>query len=241
MLEGEEEVVRAGSDGVRKVTYLLRFVNGKMVARKVVDAAVRVKAVPTIVAVGTKEVAHLQLRRRQHRLGLPGAVRVRRQLGHQHRQRLLRRPPVQRRHLARLRRHRLPAPGLPRDPDRRRDAAPRRHRRLRLVARLRGQARPAPLTPAGRTPGRVRTRSAIAGTALPGVAATHARMTPPGRPEAPRAGRGACAGGRARPPADQAARARTSSSTPTPCAASCASPASPTTTSSSRSARASAR
>ena len=56
MLEGEEEVVRAGSDGVRNVTYLLRFVNGEMVARKVVDAKVRVKAVPTIVAVGTKEV-----------------------------------------------------------------------------------------------------------------------------------------------------------------------------------------
>ena len=154
MYEGEEEVVRAGSDGVRNVTYRLRFVNGELVARKVVDADVRVKAVPTIVAVGTKEQPHQQLRRRQHRLGLPGAVRVRRQLGHQHRQRLLRRPPVQPRHLACLRRHRLPAPGLPRDPDRRRHPAPRRHRRLRLVARLRGQARPAPLTsPPAVTPG----------------------------------------------------------------------------------------
>ena len=57
MPEGEEQVVRAGSDGVRSVTYRLRFVNGEMVARKVVDAAVRVKAVPTIVAVGTQEVA----------------------------------------------------------------------------------------------------------------------------------------------------------------------------------------
>jgi len=57
MLEGEEEVVQAGSDGVRNVTYRLRFVNGEMVARKVVDAKVRVKAVPTIVRVGTKEVA----------------------------------------------------------------------------------------------------------------------------------------------------------------------------------------
>jgi uncharacterized protein YabE (DUF348 family) len=55
MYEGDEEVVRAGSDGVRKVTYRLRFVNGELVARKVVDADVRVKAVPTIVAVGTKE------------------------------------------------------------------------------------------------------------------------------------------------------------------------------------------
>ncbi|WP_277985656.1 resuscitation-promoting factor [Nocardioides glacieisoli] len=56
LFEGEEEVVRAGSDGVRNVTYRLRFVNGEMVARKVVDAKVRVKAVPTIVRVGTKEV-----------------------------------------------------------------------------------------------------------------------------------------------------------------------------------------
>jgi uncharacterized protein YabE (DUF348 family) len=55
MYEGDEEVVREGSDGVRKVTYRLRFVNGELVARKVVDADVSVKAVPTIVAVGTKE------------------------------------------------------------------------------------------------------------------------------------------------------------------------------------------
>ena len=55
MYEGEEEVVRAGSDGVRNVTYRLRFVNGELVARKVLKASVSVKAVPTIVKVGTKE------------------------------------------------------------------------------------------------------------------------------------------------------------------------------------------
>lgn len=55
MYEGEEEVVRPGKDGVRAVTYRLRFVNGKLVARKVVTADVRLKAVPTIVKVGTKE------------------------------------------------------------------------------------------------------------------------------------------------------------------------------------------
>ena len=55
MLQGEEEVVQAGRDGVRDVTYRLRFVNGELVARKVVDASVRVKAVPEIVKVGTKE------------------------------------------------------------------------------------------------------------------------------------------------------------------------------------------
>lgn len=55
MFEGEEEVVQSGKDGVRNVTYRLRFVNGELVARKVVEADVRVKAVPTIVKVGTKE------------------------------------------------------------------------------------------------------------------------------------------------------------------------------------------
>ena len=55
MYEGDEEVVRAGRDGIRNVTYRLRFVNGKLVARKVVTASVRTKAVPTIVKVGTKE------------------------------------------------------------------------------------------------------------------------------------------------------------------------------------------
>ncbi|GAB3037714.1 resuscitation-promoting factor RpfB [Nocardioides flavus (ex Wang et al. 2016)] len=55
MYEGEEEVVQPGRDGVRAVTYRLRFVNGELAARKVVRADVRVKAVPTIVRVGTKE------------------------------------------------------------------------------------------------------------------------------------------------------------------------------------------
>jgi len=55
MFEGEEEVVQSGKDGVRNVTYRLRFVNGELVARTVVRADVRVKAVPTIVKVGTKE------------------------------------------------------------------------------------------------------------------------------------------------------------------------------------------
>ena len=55
MLEGEEAVVQKGRDGERRVTYRLRFVNGRLAARKVVDADVRVKAIPTIVKVGTKE------------------------------------------------------------------------------------------------------------------------------------------------------------------------------------------
>ncbi|WP_439937139.1 transglycosylase family protein [Nocardia sp. N13] len=55
MYEGEEEVVQSGKDGVRNVTYRLRFVNGELVARQVVKASVSRKAVPTIVRVGTKE------------------------------------------------------------------------------------------------------------------------------------------------------------------------------------------
>ena len=60
-------------------------------------------------------------------LGPARAVRVRRQLGHQHRQRLLRRPAVQPRHLAGLRRPGLPEPApaaRPRSPSRRRSATP---------------------------------------------------------------------------------------------------------------------
>ena len=55
MPEGEEEVVQAGRDGVRAVTYRLRYVDGKLVARKVVRASVRREPVPTIVKIGTKQ------------------------------------------------------------------------------------------------------------------------------------------------------------------------------------------
>ncbi len=55
LFEGEEEVVQAGRDGARKVTYRLRFVNGELVTRTVLTASMSVKAVATIVNVGTKE------------------------------------------------------------------------------------------------------------------------------------------------------------------------------------------
>ena len=55
MLEGRQAVVREGRDGFRTATYRLRFVNGALRARTVLDADVRVKAVPTIIAIGTKE------------------------------------------------------------------------------------------------------------------------------------------------------------------------------------------
>jgi resuscitation-promoting factor RpfB len=53
--KGEKEVVRPGRDGVRDVTYRLRWVNGKLVARKVIEAELARKPVPAIVKVGTKE------------------------------------------------------------------------------------------------------------------------------------------------------------------------------------------
>jgi len=59
---------------------------------------------------------------RRHGLGPARAVRVGWQLGHQHRQRLLRRPPVHARDLAGERRHRLAAERQPRRADPRRTA-----------------------------------------------------------------------------------------------------------------------
>jgi uncharacterized protein YabE (DUF348 family) len=55
MYEGKEQVVQTGRDGARDVTYRLRFVNGKLTARTVVDSTLKREAVPTIVKVGTKE------------------------------------------------------------------------------------------------------------------------------------------------------------------------------------------
>ncbi|QIK74387.1 resuscitation-promoting factor [Nocardioides piscis] len=55
MFEGEDEVVRAGRDGVRDVTYKLTVRNGKVVATRVVSADVQRKPIATIVKVGTKE------------------------------------------------------------------------------------------------------------------------------------------------------------------------------------------
>ena len=101
MFEGETEVVRSGAAGVRDVTYRLVFRNGELVDHKVLRQDVLARA-------GRRD------RPGRHQ-GAPAAanfaggstvwdplaaVRVRRQLGHQHRQRLLRRPAVQPGHLA---------------------------------------------------------------------------------------------------------------------------------------------
>jgi len=55
MYEGEERTVRPGRSGHRDVTYRMRFENGKLVGRKVLDVRGVVAPVDAIVHVGTKE------------------------------------------------------------------------------------------------------------------------------------------------------------------------------------------
>lgn len=55
MLKGEQETVRAGREGLRNVTYELRFRNDELVARKVLSSDVTRAPVDAIVKVGTKE------------------------------------------------------------------------------------------------------------------------------------------------------------------------------------------
>jgi uncharacterized protein YabE (DUF348 family) len=56
MMSGDTETVREGSDGVRDVTYQLRFRNGEVVKTKVVKQQVLRQPVSRIVKVGTKTV-----------------------------------------------------------------------------------------------------------------------------------------------------------------------------------------
>ena len=56
MMSGETKTVRQGSDGIRDVTYKVRFRNGEVVQRKVVKQQVLRQPVATIVKVGTKTV-----------------------------------------------------------------------------------------------------------------------------------------------------------------------------------------
>ena len=57
MASGREQVVRAGQDGKRDVTYRLVYRNGKLMVRKVVHQTVLSPAVDAIVRIGTKEAA----------------------------------------------------------------------------------------------------------------------------------------------------------------------------------------
>ena len=54
MMEGESETVREGSDGVRDVTYKVRFRNGEVVKRSIVKQRVISEPVAKIVKIGTK-------------------------------------------------------------------------------------------------------------------------------------------------------------------------------------------
>ncbi len=54
MMEGESETVREGSDGVRDVTYKVRFRNGEVVKRSIVKQKVLDEPVAEIVKIGTK-------------------------------------------------------------------------------------------------------------------------------------------------------------------------------------------
>ena len=150
MLEGNSDTVRSGRAGVRDVTYRQTFRNGELVTTKVLEAggapqAGRRDRRGRHQGAGARAGRHVQLRLRQHRVGPARRVRVRRQLGDQHRQRLLRRAAVQPGDLAVLRRPGLPARGQPRDPDRDRREGPCRHRWLRLLAGLLRGAGPAPV------------------------------------------------------------------------------------------------
>ena len=157
-LEGRTTTVRSERDGVRDVTYRVVYRNGDEASREVVRSSVVREPVAGIVAIGTREPEPRagaragarrpgqQLRRRQHRVGPARAVRVRRQLGHQHRQRLLRRSPVQPGDLAVLRRYGPAQRQQPRVPDRGGRAAARRDGRVRLLAVLLLLAGAAPVT-----------------------------------------------------------------------------------------------
>jgi uncharacterized protein YabE (DUF348 family) len=56
MMAGDTETVRQGSDGMRDVTYQVKFRNGEVVTRKVVKQRVLRQPVASIIKVGTKTV-----------------------------------------------------------------------------------------------------------------------------------------------------------------------------------------
>ena len=57
MMSGESRTVRQGHDGLRDVTYRIRFRNGQVVGRSVVRQRVLRVATPTVVAIGTKTIS----------------------------------------------------------------------------------------------------------------------------------------------------------------------------------------
>ena len=106
--EGDTTTVRQGVDGVRDVTYRVRFRNGEVVARDVVRSRTVRQPVSSIVKIGhqgrARRAGHPVVVGQRLDLGPDRLVRVRWELGHEHRQRLLRRAAVQPEHVVGLRR-----------------------------------------------------------------------------------------------------------------------------------------
>ncbi len=140
MTQGQSTVVRSGRAGLRSVTYRITFRNGRLVVRKVLAAAGAARPGRPDRAGRHQDRRHDELRRWQHGLGPARSVRVRRQLGHEHRERLLRRSSVLARHLAGVRWKWTSQQCFAGDPDRDRDQDPQRQRRVRRLAGLRGLA-----------------------------------------------------------------------------------------------------
>ena len=155
LARGKTEVGTTGRSGTRTITYRVVRHDGKVTSRKQTSSKLTERPRSQVVLVGTKapkvtrrpassgggfglrlERAERRLRRR---VGQDRRLRVRRQLEHQHRQRLLRRPAVHGQHLARVRRQRHAAPGQPGRADRRGQAGPGRAGLGRL-ARLHREA-----------------------------------------------------------------------------------------------------
>ena len=148
---GKEVVVNPGKPGVSSAIMKIYVQNGQEVRRQQIGAGAMTAAVPRVIRIGTNEDAPAAPAVDDGSIWDHIAqVRGHRQLGHQHRQRLLRRPAVRRGHVAGVRRRDLRAaaqPGQPRGADLDRGEGARLpRRRLRRMARLFAQARPAPVT-----------------------------------------------------------------------------------------------
>ncbi len=188
LYQGQTRTVTAGHQGTRVVSYLETWVDGKRESRKATRTTVTVKPVAEVTAEGTKgrpkpppagpaalvrqrlvQPAFLRQRLVRRRLGALGRlgrvgpdrpVRVRWQLAHQQRQRLLRRPAVRPGHVGGHRRPEVRPPRGPRHPraaDRRRRGAPRPCRPRPVGLRARG------LTASRRTTGAAPEPAAVRG------------------------------------------------------------------------------
>ena len=126
LARGQKVVVEQGKAGEQAAVMRIWTQNGKEIRREQIRAGSSTPPQPRVVRLGTNDELAAEKPRtsedgahglRRLDLGQAGQVRGHRQLVDQHRQRLLRRPAVRRRHLEGLRRHqvrRAAAPGQPR-------------------------------------------------------------------------------------------------------------------------------